>query len=115
MPPTTVYNFGDVVLVPFPFTDQTGTKKRPAVVVSSAVYHSARRDLVLMAITSQVRTPLAVGEVEVSEWKKAGLLKASVIKPVLTTVEKGLVQKKLGRLEQADRNELQNALQVILG
>ncbi|MFN6463580.1 MAG: type II toxin-antitoxin system PemK/MazF family toxin [Nostoc sp. DedVER02] len=31
----TNYEFGDVVLVPFPFTDQTTTKKRPAVVVSS--------------------------------------------------------------------------------
>ena len=29
MPPTTGYSFGDVVLVPFPFSDQTGTKKRP--------------------------------------------------------------------------------------
>jgi mRNA interferase MazF len=35
----TSYDFGDVVLAPFPFTDQTATKKRPAVVVSSAVYH----------------------------------------------------------------------------
>jgi mRNA interferase MazF len=34
MPSTTAYKFGDVVLVPFPFTDQTATKKRPAVVVS---------------------------------------------------------------------------------
>ncbi len=115
MPPTTVYNFGDVVLVPFPFTDQTGAKKRPAVIVSSAVYNSARRDLILMAVTSNVRMPLAIGEVAVVEWKKAGLLKASVIKPVLTTVEKRLGQKKLGHLEQADHTELQNALQVILG
>jgi mRNA interferase MazF len=29
------FEFGDVVLVPFPFTDQTTSKKRPAVVVSS--------------------------------------------------------------------------------
>jgi mRNA interferase MazF len=35
MPNTTIYSFGDVILVPFPFTDQTATKKRPAVVVSS--------------------------------------------------------------------------------
>jgi mRNA interferase MazF len=35
------YSFGDVVLVPFPFTDQTGNKKRPAVVVSSAAYSLA--------------------------------------------------------------------------
>ncbi len=44
-------SFGDVVLVPFPFTDQSGTKKRPAVVVSSSAYNSARRDLIIMAIT----------------------------------------------------------------
>ncbi|MCP9493236.1 MAG: hypothetical protein MSG64_02150 [Pyrinomonadaceae bacterium MAG19_C2-C3] len=42
MPPTTVYNFGDVVLVPFPFTDQSGAKKRPAAVVSSFAYNNAR-------------------------------------------------------------------------
>jgi mRNA interferase MazF len=63
MPPTTAYSFGDIVLVPFPFTDQTGAKKRPAVVVSSAAYNGARRDLVLMAITSQVRATTGVGEV----------------------------------------------------
>ena len=44
------YHFGDVILVPFPFTDQTTTKKRPAVVVSSEVYHRERPDLILMAI-----------------------------------------------------------------
>jgi len=49
MPPTTSYSFGDIVLVPFPFTDQTGIKKRPAVIVSSAAYHVARRDVVKFA------------------------------------------------------------------
>jgi mRNA interferase MazF len=39
MPPTTGYNYGDVVLVPFPFTDQSALK-RPAVIVSSADYHA---------------------------------------------------------------------------
>jgi len=104
MPPTTVYNFGDVVLVPFPFTDQSGAKKRPAVVVSSAAYNGARRDLVLMAVTSQVRATTSVGEVFVTEWKRAGLLKPSVIKPVLTTVAKGLILRTLGQLEAADQS-----------
>jgi mRNA interferase MazF len=48
----TVYRFGQVVLVPFPFTDQSGIKKRPAVVVSSTAYNTNRRDIVIMAITS---------------------------------------------------------------
>ena len=63
----TDYEFGDVVLVPFPFTDQTTTKKRPAVVVSSQAYHRTRADLILMAITSQLRPSKATGEVRVAE------------------------------------------------
>jgi len=47
----TNYDFGDVVLVPFPFTDQSTTKKRPAIVVSSADYNSQRPDLILVAVT----------------------------------------------------------------
>jgi len=43
------------VLVPFPFTDQTASKKRPAVIVSSDSYHVGRPDLILLAITSQSR------------------------------------------------------------
>jgi len=64
----TAYNFGDVILVPFPFTDQAGAKQRPAVIVSSARYNTERPDLILMAVTSQVRSPATFGEVVVQHW-----------------------------------------------
>ena len=74
MPNTTAYRFGDLVLVPFPFTDQTGIKKRPAIVVSSDAYQRQRPDMVLMAVTSQLLRPAgAVGEVLITERRKAGL------------------------------------------
>jgi putative transposase len=47
MPNTIAYSFGDVVLVPFPFTDQTASKKRPAVVVSGDAYHQRRPDVIV--------------------------------------------------------------------
>ena len=81
------FSFGDVVPVPFPFTDQSGTKKCPAVVVSSHGYNTSRRDIVIMAITSQVRTPLGFGEAMIVDWQGAGLVKESVLKPVFTTIE----------------------------
>ncbi len=114
MPLTTAYSFGDVVLVPFPFTDQTGLKKRPAVIVSSAEYQAQRRDLVIMAITSQIRPRPAFGEFTVTDWKKAGLIAPSAVKPVLTTIEKRLVLKKLGQLQQVDVRALRTSLDQIL-
>ena len=107
--------FGDVVLVPFPFTDQTASKQRPAVVVSSAAYHRERHDLILMAVSSQVGSGARFGEVEVRAWQRAGCWKPSVVEPVLATVDKLLVRKKLGRLDTADAGSLRSALAMILG
>ena len=116
MPNTTACRFGDLVLVPFPFTDQTGIKKRPAIVVSSDAYQRQRPDVVLMAVTSQLLRPAgAVGEVLITEWQKAGLPKASLIRPVLTTIEKRLILRKLGELQEPDRTALRQALTAILG
>ena len=109
------YEFGDVVLVPFPFTDQSTTKQRPAVVVSSTRYHAERPDLILMAVTSLQRESPPVGELSVRGWQAAGLLKPSAIKPILTTIEKRLVRKRLGTLNDDDRAGLRHALALILG
>ena len=110
----TGYEFGDVLLVPFPFTDQITTKRRPAVIVSSDAYHRERPDLIILAVTSQAR-PAALGESAVAKWKKAGLLRPSVLKPVVATIERGLVLRKLGQLEDEDRAALRKVLGEILG
>jgi mRNA interferase MazF len=111
----TVYSFGDIVLVPFPFTDQSTAKKRPAVIVSSDAYNQNRPDVVIMAVTSQTRSAVYFGDISVENWNQAGLLKPSLIKPILTTIEKGLVIRKLGRLEGKDLSSLQEAIKTILG
>lgn len=74
----TSYKFGDVVLVPFPFTDQRASKRRPAIVLSSGAYHTDHINLILMAISSQVSSSLRTGEVTIADWKKAGLIGPSV-------------------------------------
>jgi mRNA interferase MazF len=106
------FEFGDVVLVPFPFTNQAASKKRPAVVVSSHAYNTARLDVVVMAITSQVR---ASDDLWVQSWKAAGLLKPSVVKPVFATIEQSLVIRQLGALDASDKQSLRHAIARILG
>ena len=107
--------FGDVLVVPFPFTDQTATKRRPAVVVSSEAYNRDRPDLILMAITSQLRPTAMVDEVAIVEWQAAGLLKPSVIKPVVITIESSLGIRKLGKLGSDDQRALHQVLAAVLG
>ncbi len=68
-----------------------------------------------MAIISQIRKSLKIDEVEIVEWQKAGLLKPSGIKPVFTTIEKSLILRQLGNLEDSDKENLKTILQTILG
>jgi mRNA interferase MazF len=109
------FEFGDVVLVPFPFTNQNASKQRPAVVVSSMGYNRDKPDIVLMAITSQFRPSPTLGEVWLLDWQAAGLLKSSAIKPVLATLEQNLIIRQLGTLVLSDKTALRTAMSLILG
>ena len=109
------FEFGDVVLVPFPFTDQSASKWRPAVIVSNQAYNLAKPDLVVMAVTSQLRPTPALGEVWINHWRQSGLLKPSANKPVFATIEQRLVIRQLGTLQAADKLALGKAINEIVG
>ena len=110
----TAYKKGDVVLVPFPFSDQTSNKKRPAVIVSANLYNNASSDIVIMAITSRMDKTIGIGECLITDWQVAGLLKPSAIKPAISTIEQKLVLKKLGGLSSKDREAMERALKELL-
>jgi mRNA interferase MazF len=115
MPSTISYDFGDVVLVRFPFTNLQATKKRPAVVISRKTYQQNRPDVILMAITSQIRQPLATGEAILQDWQAAGLAKPSVLKPLIATLEQSQIVKGLGQLSAMDKENLRTVIQTIVG
>lgn len=106
--------FADIILVPFPFTDQSSSKKRPAVILSAPRYNAERPDFIIMAITSQVREHSSFGDSVVVEWEAAGLLKPSAIKPVIATIEQSLTIKHSGRLEDDDIASLKQVLGDII-
>jgi len=71
--------------------------------------------LLIMAVTSQVGSPLKLGEFIIRDWQAAGLLKPSAVKAAITTVEVGLVRRRLGHLSDYDLEQLKETLQGLLG
>ena len=98
----TVYRRGDVVLVPFPFSEMHGAKRRPALVVSSDRYNSVSREVIIAQITSRVQAPPRPGDHKIGEWQNAGLLAPSLVRARLATLNSSLVARKLGKMPEPD-------------
>ncbi len=105
---------GDVVLVPFPFSDLSTTKVRPAVVVSSALYHATEPDLFLVALTSKVATATGPFDYSLDDWRTAGLRYPSALKPVLFTLDPAHVVYRIGALTSADLVQIDQRLRRAL-
>lgn len=110
----TAFKRGDIVLVPFPFSDQTAIKKRPAVIISSDNHNNSSLDVVIMAVTSKVEKYSNTGDCHINDYKSAGLLKPSSIKPAISTIEQSLIIKKLGKLSSFDINTMDRTLRELL-
>lgn len=108
------YRRGDVVLVPMDFTDRSGSKVRPAVVVSSEEYNRASPDVLIASITSNRNALAHPGDRLVREWKAAGLLKPSLAQTKLATVEASMIRRKLGKLDGNDLAALSDGLREAL-
>jgi len=112
------FKCGEVVLLPFPFTDLTTTKQRPAIIISSDWYNQNRNDLIVVAITSQI--PLILKEEDLflseSEQQVAGLPKKSIVKVTkLVTINQTLVRKKIGKVPKRTMKNVKKQLNKFLG
>lgn len=108
---------GDIVLVPFPFTDLSATKHRPAVVLWA---EPARVDFLLAFISSQRTRGGEVGTVSLlpthPEFSLTGLAAASTVRTTkLVTLSGTLVRRWLGRLGPLLTADLDQALVAALG
>lgn len=81
--------------------------------VSSNAYHTTHPDLILLAVTSQMRAAPVVGEAAIMKWEEAGLLELSTLEPPLATTEKDVVLREPGRLEEVDHRVLHKVLDEI--
>lgn len=105
------YSKGEVILVRYPFSNLSGSKVRPAVVVNAS---HVSQDVFIVPLTSKVSALLS-GEFVLADWNAAGLNVASAAKRGLYTVHQSFVIKSVGSLSAADAGRLDDSLRDWLG
>lgn len=103
---------GTVVIVDFP--GAVATKRRPALVVSTTAYHAATPDAVLAVLTSQTASATGPSDYVLVEWVAAGLTKPTAFRAFLNTLPRTAVTQVVGKLTDADWQEVQARLRLAL-
>ncbi len=99
------FSRGDVVLIPIPFTDLTSRKVRPAVIIG---HSSHAGDSFVVPVSSQSQNV----DVQIQDWKLAGLNVPCGVKSQLATIEERLVVKPVGTLSSRDWATLEKRLRA---
>ena len=104
-----IFKAFDVVVIPFPFTDRDASKRRPALVISNALFNQQHDQLVLAMITTATDN-VWPSDVSFTNWQEVGLKVACHFRLKLFTLDQNLVLKTLGRLSSQDAKSVQAVL-----
>ena len=112
---------GDIVLVDFPYSDRTGSKVRPALVVQADVWNQLLDDTILALITSSrhrrvgANTQLFI-DLTTAEGRQTGLRLDSIIQcENLITYDRALILRVFGNLAASSMSQLDDCLKAALG
>jgi len=98
---------GDVLIVPFPFSDLSDSKRRPVLVIATP----SGDDIILCQITSRHRNNNYVIELSDNDFEDGELKVESYIRPDRTfTAEKSLIQYKAGKVKKQKQKEVEEML-----
>ena len=103
---------GDVVLITFEFLDQTGSKLRPAVVVSQRSYNEHWDRFIFAPISG---SPGSIeGAIEIQDIAEARLNRRSYCHGILFTAENNKIQRTLGKLSTRDMDTVRKMIRETL-
>ena len=103
----------DIVLVNFVFAKETGSKRRPVLLLSSDEYMEGRQKTVVSAITRNTRRILT-GDYLTVGWEGCGLIFPSVVTGILRTIKQSMIERKMGEISPRDLAEIESNLTQIL-
>ena len=112
---------GDIVLANLPFSDASGSKVRPGLVVQCDANNHRLDDVIVALITGTTRratveaTQLLI-DITTSDGKQTGLLHTSAVKcEHLITIHQKIIQRVIGTLSVPLMQQIDTCLQVSLG
>jgi mRNA interferase MazF len=112
-------NRGEVVIVDYPYSDASGRKVRPALVVQSDSKNASLDDTILALITSQLRRNLdthVLIDVANAEGRQSGLRMSSAVQcENLYTIDQKMVLRTIGSLPAATMQRVDECLKLALG
>jgi mRNA interferase MazF len=93
-----MFEHGEIVLIPVPFSNLTSVKRRPVLVLSNNAYNKSSIDMIVVAITSNLSQKGM--QISNDDLENGILPKISVIKvDKIYTLEQGIAIKKIGKLK----------------
>ncbi|MFA5382013.1 MAG: type II toxin-antitoxin system PemK/MazF family toxin [Candidatus Micrarchaeia archaeon] len=100
-----ILNRKDIILVPFPFSDLSNSKTRPALVLSKNKFNKNSEDIIVCAITSNLDTNNSVF-IEKKDWQNGNYSESVIKYSNLITLDKKLVIKQIGILSDEKFEEV---------
>ncbi len=114
----TTYRRGQVVVVQVPFPDQSGSKPRPALIVSAEAFHRNLPDVIACPISSQPRYYQRPGQGDhpLQHWREVGLRLPSTVRiSNILAVDKQIIKGALGTLPRDDMGRVEKGLRQAMG
>ena len=108
-----ICDFGDVVVVPFPFVDIAADKRRPSVIISHTAFNGSHGHSICAMITTAARSQWP-SDLAIADLKPAGLNRPCVVRWKLFTLPNELILRRVGRLAAGDRDNVTSVVREIL-
>ena len=111
--PIKIYSQFDVVVVPFPFTDSSAVKRRPALILSDEeTFNTPMQKGVMAMITTATYQPWAL-DISITDLSAAGLNAASIMRMKLFTLDYSLILRRIGHLGKADTGAVMTSIEQL--
>ena|SRR3989344_3088869 len=105
----------DLILVPFPFSDQSGRKVRPVIIISNDNFNDNSEDILVVGVTSNISRDNFSIELKNDDLEEGKLITKCRVKiDNILKLDKELIMKKIGRINKRIFNEIiDNIIKII--